>query len=89
MNSSEKLIATGIQRIGSRLRGFRYCYVESRRSIRSAAILARIESLKIPPAWEEVHIALTARASLQAVGYDTSGRLQYLYHARYRARRER
>jgi DNA topoisomerase-1 len=83
------LIVSGIQRLGSRTRGFRYCYAETRRSIRSAEILARIESLKIPPAWAEVHIALTARASLQAIGYDTSGRLQYLYHAGFRERQER
>lgn len=88
MNSSQKLMNDGIQRLGTPKRGFRYCLVATKRTIRSAEILARIESLKIPPAWAEVHIALTARASLQAVGYDNSGRLQYLYHAKFRERAE-
>ena len=52
MNFSQQLKANGIERRGSRTRGFRYRYVDTRRTIRSAEILARIESLKIPPAWD-------------------------------------
>ena len=49
----------------------------------------RIENLNIPPAYEDVHIARGPSAKVQAVGYDTAGRLQYLYHPKYRERKER
>lgn len=46
-------------------------------------ILARIKSLAIPPAWDDVWIATTANAHLQATGRDTKGRKQYRYHPRW------
>jgi DNA topoisomerase-1 len=52
-------------------------------------VLARIENLKVPPAWEEARIARSPSAKVQAVGYDSAGRLQYLYSAKYRERKER
>jgi DNA topoisomerase-1 len=50
--------------------------------------LARIEALKIPPAWREVWISPRPNAKLQATGYDKAGRKQYLYHADFRAQQE-
>ncbi len=44
------------------------------------AALARIEALRVPPAWREVHIAASPRAAVQAWGYDARGRKQYRYH---------
>ena len=40
----------------------------------------RIESLAIPPAWENVWIASNELAHVLATGYDAAGRKQYIYH---------
>jgi DNA topoisomerase I len=66
---------------------FRY-FDGSGRRITDAAHIERIEKLAIPPAWREVEISPSARAKLQATGYDKAGRKQYLYHADYRAAQE-
>lgn len=44
--------------------------------------LARIRSLRIPPAWTNVRIAPSDRSGLQAIGFDAKGRKQYVYHPR-------
>ena len=44
-------------------------------------ILIKIESLKIPPMWKKVWIAPDTTMHLQAYGYDSSGRKQYIYHS--------
>jgi DNA topoisomerase-1 len=46
--------------------------------------LARIRSLVLPPAWENVWICPNPNGHLQAVGVDARGRTQYRYHPRYR-----
>lgn len=72
-------MAGWIVRQGSRTRGFRY--VDSMgRAVRRRAALDRIERLRIPPAWREVHISESSRASVQAWGLDAKGRKQYRYH---------
>jgi DNA topoisomerase-1 len=71
-------------RIGN---GLRYIG-PSGRIIRSAATLARIRSLVIPPAWNDVWICPSARGHLQATGRDARGRKQYLYHPRWRTVRD-
>ncbi len=43
-------------------------------------ILSRIESLVIPPMWEDVWICIKPNGYLQATGRDAKGRKQYLYH---------
>ena len=58
------------------------------RKIVDPAKLERIEKLAIPPAWRDVEIAPSARAKLQATGYDSAGRKQYLYHPDFRAAQE-
>ena len=50
--------------------------------------LTRIDGLRIPPAWRDVHVATGARSSIQAWGYDARGRKQYRYHPRAVASRE-
>jgi DNA topoisomerase-1 len=50
--------------------------------LRAAHDLQRIEELRIPPAWRDVHIAANPRAAIQAWGLDARGRKQYRYHAR-------
>src|SRR4051812_22780708 len=52
------------------------------------ATLARVNALRIPPAWTEVWIAASENAHLQATGIDTKGRRQYLYHPAWRERRD-
>ncbi len=49
----------------------------------------RISALVIPPAWTDVWIAAEPLAHIQAVGTDEAGRRQYLYHPRWRTRRDR
>ncbi len=43
-------------------------------------ILARIDKLAIPPAWEEVWISPFIHGHIQATGLDSKGRKQYIYH---------
>ena len=57
--------------------------------IRDTASLDRIRSLAIPPAWTDVWICSDPNGHLQAVGTDDAGRRQYLYHERWRSRRDR
>jgi DNA topoisomerase-1 len=77
----------GWRRHGSKSRGFRY--VDARgREIADEERLARIDALKIPPAWRDVWISPRPRAKLQAVGYDKAGRKQYLYSEDYREQQE-
>ena len=83
------LFETGIRRLGSKEKGFFYRYPGTEETVREQRVLTRIENLKVPPAWEDVHIAHSPSAKVQAVGYDSAGRLQYLYHPRYRERKER
>lgn len=42
--------------------------------------LARIKSLRIPPAWEKVWISPKKNGHIQATGIDEKGRKQYIYH---------
>jgi DNA topoisomerase IB len=50
--------------------------------------LARIRALAVPPAWTDVWICPDPMGHLQAAGTDAAGRRQYLYHERWRARRD-
>jgi DNA topoisomerase I len=80
----------GIRRIARR-RGrhvdFEYLGLQGR-PIRSASVLRRIQSLAIPPAYEDVWICPDARGHLQATGRDARGRKQYRYHPRWRLARD-
>ncbi len=55
--------------------------------IAKPALLARIERLRIPPAWEDVWICPRANGHIQATGRDARGRKQYRYHADWSATR--
>jgi DNA topoisomerase-1 len=56
--------------------------------VKDAETLRRIRSLVIPPAWENVWIAPSDSAHLQATGRDARGRKQYRYHQKFRAVRD-
>jgi len=45
--------------------------------------------LGIPPAWTEVRVAPVANMHIQACGLDAAGRVQYIYHPDWEARRTR
>lgn len=60
----------------------------TRHEIRDLRTLTRIDALRIPPAWRDVHIAADPRRAIQAWGFDARGRKQYRYHARAVERRE-
>ena len=68
-------------------KGFRY-YGRDGDVIRDAAVLRRILSLAIPPAWRAVWICADPRGHIQATGRDARGRKQYRYHPRWRAARD-
>ncbi len=82
------LFKTGIKRLGSREQGFFYRYPEGD-MVREERVLTRIDNLKVPPAWRDTRIARAPSAKVQAVGYDSAERLQYLYSQRYRDKKER
>jgi DNA topoisomerase IB len=52
-------------------------------------VIDRLQSLAIPPAWKDVWICVDPWGHLQATGVDAAGRKQYLYHPRWRERRDR
>jgi DNA topoisomerase I len=56
--------------------------------VRDKGELARLTSLAVPPAYDDVRYAANPSAHLQAVGTDAAGRLQYRYHANWTAVRE-
>jgi DNA topoisomerase-1 len=67
--------------------GFRYVDA-SGAPVTDEAVLARIEALVIPPAWEDVWICSVATGHIQATGVDAKGRRQYRYHDAWRLQRD-
>jgi DNA topoisomerase-1 len=86
MTRLERLQKTGIQRVGTPARGFRYRRADGRKV--NAADLKRIDELRIPPAWTDVWINSVAGGTVQTIGRDAAGRLQYLYHVNHVRRQE-
>ena len=75
----------GIRRLRAG-QGFSYRSPDGRTVNRAA--LARIKSLAIPPAWQQVWICPRPSGHLQAVGTDPAGRREYLYHEEFRRPQE-
>src|SRR6201986_5404914 len=78
--------AEGIRR-RRRGRGFSYLGTDAA-VIKDPQTLARIRSLVIPPAWEDVWICADPLGHIQAVGTDAAGRRQYRYHDLWRGQRD-
>lgn len=77
----------GISRVR---RGRAFAYVDvAGDGVADAETLERIRQLSIPPAWTDVWICREPMGHLQAAGTDAAGRRQYLYHERWRERRDR
>lgn len=74
-------MANWIRRLGTPRSGFRYVDANER-AVRDKRTLARIDGLRVPPAWRKVHIAASPRSAIQAWGFDARGRKQYRYHDR-------
>ncbi|HEY4130572.1 MAG TPA: hypothetical protein VGM50_08130 [Gemmatimonadaceae bacterium] len=87
MPSGFSTMSTWIRRKGSKTKGFRYVDANER-VVRDKRALARIDALRVPPAWRDVHIAATPRSSIQAWGFDARGRKQYRYNDLAVERRE-
>ncbi|MET8865108.1 DNA topoisomerase IB [Nonomuraea sp. NPDC004580] len=69
-------------------RGFRYFDCDGR-PVRDPETLARIRTLAIPPAWQDVWICASPDGHLQAAGTDAAGRRQYRYHDVWREQQDR
>jgi DNA topoisomerase-1 len=76
----------GIRRL-RRGKGFRYIDRDGK-PVRHKEALARIRSLVIPPAWQNVWICANPKGHLQATGRDARGRKQSRYHPRWRSVRD-
>jgi DNA topoisomerase IB len=68
-------------------RGFELLDEDGRR-IDDPEVLGRIAELAIPPAWKDVWVCPYPMGHLQATGVDSRGRKQYIYHRRWRERRD-
>jgi DNA topoisomerase I len=86
MTTLERLQQSGIRRLGTPARGFRYKRVDGKRL--TAADRKRIDALKIPPACIDVCINPGSSGTVQVIGKDAAGRLQYLYHEKHVRKRE-
>lgn len=76
------------RRKGTARRGFTYLTHDGK-PVSDSKSVERIRLLVIPPAWRKVRISPSAGAKLQALGIDTSGRIQYIYHQKFVERQQR
>jgi DNA topoisomerase-1 len=77
----------GLRRLRRGPAAFRYVDAAGR-PVRDRETLARIKSLGIPPAWQNVWVCPDPRGHIQATGRDARGRKQYRYHPDWRAVRD-
>jgi len=73
-------VSDAMQGITRKKAGKNFTYVKGSQKINDKDELARIKSLVIPPAWENVWICALANGHLQATGMDVKKRKQYRYH---------
>ena len=76
------------KRRGSKSKGFHYVDFDGRK-ITDEKYLERIKTLVIPPAWKHVRISPFMSSNLQAIGMDTTGRIQYLYHSAFSEKQQK
>ncbi|MCW2679768.1 MAG: topoisomerase [Frankiales bacterium] len=76
----------GIHRVRSG-KGFRYVDAAGQ-PVKDASVLERIETLVLPPAWDDVWICAVPNGHVQATGVDAKGRRQYRYHDAWRVQRD-
>jgi len=66
----------------------RYLGVDGR-PLTSRETIARIDALRIPPAWRDVHISPDPKRKIQAWGFDQKNRKQYIYSSEHVESRDR
>lgn len=81
------MASSWFRRLGTKRSGFRYVDATGR-VIRDRRTLDRLDALRVPPAWRDVHLATTPRSAIQAWGFDARDRKQYRYNDRAVERRE-
>ncbi len=70
-------------------RGFSYHSLTDGRPVADPELRERFDSLGIPPAWTNVWIAPYDNGHIQAIGFDRTGRKQYLYHPYWREKKDK
>jgi DNA topoisomerase-1 len=84
-----KRVDCGAPGITRRRRGRGFEYLDERgERIEDPEVVARIQALAIPPAWQDVWVCAFPMGHIQATGVDAAGRKQYRYHDRWRQRRD-
>lgn len=78
---------TQVSGITRKRKGKNFAYYKEGEKIKDKNDLARINSLVIPPAWEDVWICSLDNGHLQATGVDIKNRKQYRYHPLWSALR--
>lgn len=76
-----------LRRVTTRTRGWTrrragrgWTYLDESGTVITGEDRERVETLAIPPAWQDVWISPWPNGHLQATGVDEAGRTQYLYH---------
>ena len=78
-----------VKGISRKVSGKTFAYfLPSGARLKNPAVLARIKSLVIPPAWTDVWISPLDKGHIQATGRDARGRKQYRYHPLWREQRD-
>ena len=81
------MTSSWFRRLGTKGSGFRYVDAHGD-AIRDRRTLDRLDALRVPPAWRNVHLAPSPRSAIQAWGFDARERKQYRYNDRAVERRE-
>jgi DNA topoisomerase I len=75
-------------RKGGKTTGFKYFDTDGK-LITDETHLERIKSLVIPPIWKHVRISPSKSSSIQALGMDSVGRIQYIYHPKFAEKQQK
>jgi DNA topoisomerase I len=67
--------------------GWRYLQADGR-PVMSARLKARLDAIALPPAYRDAWYCAYSNGHIQATGVDDRGRLQYRYHADFRAKQD-
>src|SRR6478609_10352795 len=85
-----RTVSPGTKGLSRRRAGSGFVYLDRTGArITDPEEIQRIQSLAIPPAWQDVWIAPYPNGHIQAVGTDDAGRRQYLYHPDWRVKRDK
>jgi DNA topoisomerase-1 len=76
-----------VERKKTGLKSFKYFL--NGKQIKDKVQLERFKSLGIPPAWKNVKISISQTSKVQVTGYDSAGRLQYIYSPNFRAKKDK